>query len=517
MKVATPVQMNEIDRMTINGMGIPGVVLMENAALKVFEEVDKILGVLSRKTVIIFAGKGNNGGDGFAVARHLFNKDTRVIVYIVLPKKDIKGDAGINLDIIENMGVEIIELDNNTQVKDIENRLIEADLIIDGIFGTGLKGDVSGVIRSIIEAINGSGKHVLSIDIPSGLSGETGKVLGECIKAHKTVTFALPKVGLVIQPGCEYTGELIVADIGVPRRVIDSVNIKVELIDKGLVSSLIPSRHSETNKGDYGKIFIVTGSLGMTGAGCLTAGAALRTGAGLVYLGVPASLTSIYDTMITESITLPLDDGGSGYLKKEGLELVLKQLDKSTAAAVGPGLSVSDDIIQLVSRIIEYSKIPLILDADALNAISKDVEVLKKLRCEAILTPHPGEMSRLTGLSIEEIQHNRLEVACEFAKKWGVITVLKGYRTIVAAPGGKVFINPTGNSGMATGGTGDVLTGIIAGLVGQGIKPLGAAVAGVFLHGLSGDSVAETKGKHGLTAGDLVNEIPYAIKQLLLV
>ena len=514
MKVVTPAQMNAIDSMCINHIGIPGIVLMENAALKVVDEITESLQHIRGKKIYIFAGKGNNGGDAFAAARHLYNGDAKIKVYLLSEKKNIGGDAGVNLAVLEKMGIDVIELTDELQLEVLERELLDADMVIDGIFGTGLKGKITGLIEAVIRVINNSGRNVVSIDIPSGVSGETGAILGCCIKACKTVSFGLPKIGMIVHPGCEYTGELITVDIGIPAKAIEGTDIRTNIIEDNFVSKLIPRRYRASNKGDYGRVLIISGSVGMTGAGCLVAGAALRTGAGLVYLGVPSTLVPVYDASLIESITLPLEDNGLGYISKDSIKQILGHLKRVTVVAVGPGLSVNDDIVEIVSNIIANSEAPLILDADALNAVSRDVSVLKKLKAEAVITPHPGEMARLTGLSVKDVQDNRIEIAREFAAKWNIITVLKGAKTIIASPDGTIYINVTGNPGMATGGTGDVLTGVIAGLIGQGAKPLDAAVAGVYLHGLAGDSTAVMKGEHGLIAGDLLEELPYIIKGL---
>ncbi|NSW90378.1 MAG: NAD(P)H-hydrate dehydratase [Firmicutes bacterium] len=522
MQVVTPSQMGEIDARTINEYGIPGIVLMENAALKVLDEIEKMLGSVSYKRILVFAGKGNNGGDAFAVARHLFNKGAAVNVYIIANRNSIKGDAAINLAILDKIGlepVEIKEFDDTKerndskaeQIKHLENQLASADLIIDGIFGTGLKGEVTGIAAEIINMINSSGKTVISIDIPSGIDGTTGEVCGTCIKAHKTVTFGLPKIGLILYPGCEYTGELVVADISIPPKVIDSMDIKTNIIDERMVSLWIPKRAKQTNKGDYGRVLIISGSKGMTGAGCLAARAAHRAGAGLVYLAVPESLSTIYGASLTETITIPLKDEGKGYILSDNIEFLEKQMESKDVIAIGPGLSMNEDTIKLVRWIVENSTVSLVLDADALNITARDVSILKRLKTTAVITPHPGEMARLTGKSIEQVQRDRINTAKEFACKWEVITVLKGFRTVIALPDGTTYINLTGNPGMATAGTGDVLTGVIAGLMAQGIEPGFAAPAGVYIHGLAGDMASLKIGEYSLTASDLVEEIPYAI------
>ncbi len=513
MKAAAPKQMNEIDRAAISRVGLPGIVLMENAAIRIFDEVKKILVELPKKRTVVFAGKGNNGGDAFAVARHLHNNDVITEIYITCSKSEITGDSGINLKVIENMGIVPKELSENI-LNELSDSLKNADIIIDGIFGTGFKGEIKGIIKDAVCMINSSGKTVLSIDIPSGVNGTTGEVSGACIRAARTVTLCLPKTGIIIHPGCEYAGELVVADIGIPPEIMDKADIRTNTIDTGHISKLLPARKADSNKGDFGKVFIVTGSPGMTGAGCLSGKAALRSGAGLVYLGVPKSLSAIYDSLLIESVTVPLEDNGTGHISRDSIKQVLSQLKRSTVTAVGPGLSVSKDTIELVGSIIENSEAPLVLDADALNALSKDISVLKKCRGEVVITPHPGEMARLLSISIDDVQNNRIETAREFALKWNVITILKGSRTVVAFPEGTTYINLTGNSGMATGGTGDVLTGILAGLIGQGVKPADAALIGVHIHGLAGDRAAASKGECGLIAGDLIEELPYAIKQL---
>jgi ADP-dependent NAD(P)H-hydrate dehydratase / NAD(P)H-hydrate epimerase len=516
MNVVTPKQMNEIDKMAITQMEIPGIVLMENAALRVVEEIIRDFKPIKNKYIIAFAGKGNNGGDAFAVARHLYNMGAKLKIYIAAEEKSITGDAEVNLKIIENMGLDIVEILEFSKMDLIAQELAKADLIIDGIFGTGLKGEVTGVANSIINTVNASGKPILSIDIPSGVCGVTGKILGTCIKAYKTVTFALPKLGLILQPGSEFAGGLVIADIGIPAKVIDNMDSCIRMTETCEVTKLIPKRIADSNKGDYGRVFIISGSVGMTGAGILSGSAALRTGAGLVYLGVPSLLSSIYDAALFEAVTLPLEDEGRGVLSKKCIGQINDKLGRMSVVAIGPGMSAAEDIHEILEAVIYNSKVPVVMDADALNVLARDISLLGKLKADAVLTPHPGEMSRLTGMSIEDIQNNRINVAREFAQKWKVNVVLKGSRTIMAFADGDIFINSTGNPGMATAGAGDVLTGIIAGLIGQGLAVKDAVVAGVYIHGATGDRVAAKKGEHGLVAGDIVEELPYVVKQLII-
>ncbi|HHV59798.1 MAG TPA: NAD(P)H-hydrate dehydratase [Clostridiaceae bacterium] len=515
MLIVTPAQMSAIDKTTIEEVGIPGIVLMENAAIKVVNEIQKDFGPVEEKQFLVVAGKGNNGGDALAVARHLFNMGGKVTVFLCASAGEIKGDAKTNLKILEGMDIHVAEANNEEGYLRLYESLKTTSLVVDGIFGTGFRGEVAGWAKEIIKAINNSGKPVVSIDIPSGVSGETGAVGGVCINARKTVTFGMIKLGLAIYPGRQHAGEMVVADIGFPKKVIESFNIKTRLITGGYVAGKLPKRLPNTNKGDYGKVFLVTGSKGMTGAGCLAAKAALRTGSGLVYLGVPESLAHVYGANVQEAVSVPLREKEQGYPGRDSEAEIDKYLGQADVVAAGPGLSTKGDVPQIVSHIISTCTKPLVLDADALNAISMDISVLEKLKAGAVLTPHPGEMSRLTGLSIKEIELDRINVAREFSAKWNVHLVLKGAATVVAWPDGSIFINSSGNPGMATGGSGDVLAGMIASLIGQGLSVGDAAVAGVYLHGLAGDIGAKIKGQHGLIAGDIVEHIPNAMLEIV--
>jgi len=470
--------MNAIDGCSINEYGIPGILLMENAAIAVVTEAVSIMGGCRGKTVTAVAGRGNNGGDAFAAARLLLSRGAEVNVYLVGQKAGISGDALFNMTLLEKTGGIVNDLTEDQDLDKLTADMNRSHLILDGIFGTGLSREVSGLAASAISRMNASGKAILAIDIPSGIDGANGSIRGICVKAHTTVTFCLPKIGLVLNPGCEYAGKLITAEIGTPQGAVDKQNIRTELTDRELVSSLIPIRRQDSNKGDYGKVMVITGSTGMIGCGCLSSMAALRCGAGLVYTAVPGSLAPIYGASMAEPVVLPLEDGGRGCLSAHSAGQILKHMERMNAAAIGPGLTASEDIRLIVEQIMENSKIPLVLDADALNSISGNPAILKKLKASAVITPHPGEMARLTGLGISDIQEDRIGTASRFAAEYGVSVVLKGNRTVIAIPDGRIFINPTGNAGMATAGAGDVLTGMIAGLAAQGLSVCDAAVAG---------------------------------------
>lgn len=514
MKIATAAEMREIDRITIEEVGIPGMVLMENAGIQVVNTIKEMLENPIGKRVWVFAGGGNNGGDGLVVARHLFNHGAKVKVVLLTDPSSLKGDAWNNYLIAQRMNIEMMTLASRKDLMALKISLPSADLIVDAIFGTGLKGEVKGDAAEVIRMINSAQRPVVSVDIPSGLHADTGEVLGVCVQAAKTVTFGLPKVGLCLQLNSEYVGELVVADISIPRQVVMRQNLQHHLIHFGDIVSLFPPRPRESHKGTYGHLLVVAGSEGYTGAAALASLSALRVGTGLVTLGVPESLHDLMEIKLTEVMTKPLPETKQRTVSLRAVDPILDALQKCHALAVGPGLSVHPEVSYLLENLLSKVEVPVVLDADGLNAIADNPEVLKSCNAPVVITPHPGEMSRLCKLSVHQVQKNRLQVAKEFAQSYGVTVVLKGHRTVVADPKGNVYINSTGNPGMATGGTGDVLTGIIGGFLAQGLQPVQAATAGVFLHGLAGDFAAREKSESGLIAGDILEKLPYTMKEL---
>lgn len=512
MKAVTGTDMGKLDKYSIEKVGIPGIVLMENAALKIVKHIKLYLeqGQLVENNVVIVAGKGNNAGDAFAVARHLITGGSRVKLYCLFDKECITGDARINFDILQHMGTIIEFLHNDSELDGLSSDIKNAQVVIDGIFGTGFRGQVEGHFAKVIDSINKNSKYTIAIDITSGIEASTGKVADTCIQAHKTVTFELPKIGQLIYPGAQCTGHLVVESIGMPRQAIESIEINTNITDSDFVKAIIPKRKAEFNKGSCGKVVIVTGSLGMAGSGCIAAKASLRTGSGLVYIAGPSSLINIYQNVVPEAVAIGLKDN-NGIISEDSTSTILSMLRKCNVAAIGPGLSANNSIYNIISNIAESASIPVVLDADALNVLAKNTDVFSKFKKDIVITPHPGEMSRLTGLDVSYIQQNRIEVAKKYASLWGVVVVLKGARTIIANKNGELYINPTGNAGMATAGSGDALTGIIASLIGQGVGAYEAAVAGVYLHGLAGDMAAVSKGEHGLNAMDIVEKVPHAI------
>ncbi|MBU1427518.1 NAD(P)H-hydrate dehydratase [bacterium] len=513
MKVVTSQQMREIDRKAIEENNLSGLTLMENAGLGIFQSLKNIYPDLRLKKVIIFAGSGNNGGDGFVVARHLYNYGVKVKVFLLAPFHKIKGEAGENLNIIEKMGVELIEVET-VKLEEIQEAVQNFDLIIDAILGTGLQGKVTGLKAKMIDLVNVAGKEVVAIDVPSGLNADTGKIEGPCIKATHTITLALPKIGLMLFPGASFAGKVTIEDIGIPSCLLKNNKIKTNMVTKEIVKSLLPFRATYSHKGSFGKVLILAGSVGMTGAAYLASEAAIRSGTGIVILGIPRSLNQIMEVKLTEVMTLPLAETKKQSLGEDAEETILKLMKDFSVLGIGPGISRELETQRLVRKIIEKSNIPLVVDADAIYALSKDTNILKKVKVPMVITPHPGEMAKLINKGIDYILDDQLGIAREIAQEFGIMVVLKGARTIVANKEGEAYINIGDNSGMATGGTGDVLTGIICSLIAQGADSFSAAIAGVYIHSLAGDLARDIKGERGMIASDILSHVPQAFLSL---
>jgi len=508
LKVVTAQEMKEIDQKAILEFKIPGIVLMENAGRRVVEGVLEKLDGMQGRTVTIFAGKGNNGGDGLVAARHLFNMGVDVKVLLLENPDNITGDAAINLEIWKRMGQKVYAISQKDDFNAVRLFLVKTDLVVDAIYGTGFKGKLKDYVGRIIESINASQKPVVAVDLPSGLEADTGNVNGPCIRASLTVTFGLPKIGLLLEPGAGFTGDLRVMDISLPISLLEDEHLKLNLIVKDQVKGWLPFRPNTSHKGDYGRVLIIAGSRGMAGAACLAAEAAARSGAGLVTLAVPEAVYQPVAAKLTEVMVVPVPCTGEGTISKEALPILRGMMERADVLAIGPGLSGNSETGDVVRKIIVSSGIPLVLDADALNAMAGHTNLFGKVKAPFVLTPHPGEMGRLTGLSAASVQQDRLNLSRRWSTEWGAVLVLKGSRSIIASPDGTVYINPTGNPGMATGGSGDVLTGVIAGLLAQGMEASRATAAGVYLHGMAGDRAALEKGMPGLLAGDILHSLP---------
>ena len=514
MKVLTSKEMREIDRKTIEEIGIPGPVLMENAGIRITGAILKRFPRITEENVVIVAGKGNNGGDGFVVARHLFNLGARPNVLLLASKQELKGDASLNLGIAEKIGVEIAEVTKIEEWKKRRIGLFHASVIVDAIFGTGLLKPAEGLYATAIEDINKAPGFKVAVDIPSGLSSDTHLLIGPAVKADLTVALAAPKIGHVLPPAQEYVGELVISDISIPPFLFEDESLKLEVIEKKDALPYVQKRKRDSHKGTYGHLFVLAGSLGKTGAAVMAAKAALRMGAGLVTVGTPQSCWPVIARSMMELMTEALPETPQKTISEAALPMVLDLLKGKDAVLIGPGISAHPSTAKLVVSLMPKIKVPAVIDADGLNILADNPDALKSFSCPAVLTPHPGEFARLIRRSNKDVLDNRLALAAEFADKYKVFLVLKGYRTLVATPRGKIFINPTGNPGMATGGSGDVLSGMIASLIIQEKNILGATAAAVYLHGLSGDIGAKKIGERPLIAGDLIKYLPQALKEM---
>ena len=514
MKVVTTHTMQSIDQEAIAGHGIPGLVLMENAGRSCVEEITARFGAANGQRALIFAGSGNNGGDGYVIARLLAELGWSVKVAVLAEPARIQGDAATNL---ARLPAELVTFcSNGGELATLcGEEISRASLVVDALLGTGLRDDVSGIYLEAIELINASGLPVLSVDIPSGIHGTTGRILGRAVMADTTVTFAFAKLGNVLYPGAEFTGRLKVADIGIPARLMEEAP-GYEFLNSVCMAPMLHRRDRMAHKGNFGHCLIIAGSTGKTGAAALAANSAVRTGSGLVTLAVAESLHPILEIKTTEAMTVPLPDAGTGYLGSSAFPAIDKLLGTRDAVAVGPGIDRRPGTVALVHKLVESIAAPMVIDADGLNALAEDLTVLHRKKSNSVvLTPHPGEMSRLVGSTVPDVEAIRFSVAQEFSRSYGVYLVLKGARTIVAAPDGTAAINGSGNPGMATGGMGDVLTGILVSLLGQGYSTWDACRLGVFLHGYAADMVAGEKGEIGMNATDVQEKIPYATNRLL--
>ena len=509
MKIATAQQMRNIDRRAIREFGLSGTVLMENAATAVMAEMDKFFGGLAGSRIGILCGKGNNGGDGLALARRLRVRGVQVRVALLAPLSAVRGEAKVNLSIIQKMDV---ELKANASTNAISEVVAWADILVDALLGVGLSTPLKGTHAFAVELMNASGKPVVSVDVPTGVNADTGEVMGSAVRADLTVTMALPKRGLALYPGAEYTGTLRVADLGIPAEVIEKEKIAAGLLDRSSVMGIIDRGGPDAHKGAFGHALIVAGSPGKAGAAVMAAQGALRAGAGLVSVATPNELAPVIQAQVCEAMCVPSAESLEGTLGIGAEEELLKAAGAMTACAIGPGLSTHYETSQAVRNLIQRLTIPMVIDADGLNALAGHLELLKRLKAPVVMTPHPGEMGRLLGISSDDVQKDRIGIASAFARKYNVTLALKGAATVVATPDGRVFINGNGNPGMATGGTGDVLTGMIGGLLAQGYSATQAACLGVYLHGFAGDLAASEKGEISMTAGDLIGKISEAFK-----
>lgn len=506
--------MQEMDRLAIESHGIPGLELMESAGKGAARVLLAQFADCLKAGVGIICGKGNNGGDGFVIARYLADQHVRVTVYLLAKTSAIKGDAAANLKRLAPLKIPVIEIPDEGVFSQNISGMVQHGLLVDAILGTGLSADVKGFYKTVIDTINQSPTPVFAVDIPSGLNSDTGQPCGTCIRAQTTATFALPKIGHFIYPGAEYTGRLEIIDIGIPDAAVQTVRPKQHLLTAEWIRRRLQPRSADTHKGRTGHLLVVAGSVGKTGAAALTAASAMRAGAGLVTLSIAESLHPLAETLVLEVMTAPLTETRYGVLGDTAGDDIKKLVAGKACLAIGPGIGQAEETRSLIQKIIPQIEIPMVIDADGLNNLTGQTQLLQHLKAPAVLTPHPGEMARLINATPAEVQQNRLKCARDFATNFNVHVVLKGAATVIAHPDGKAYINPTGNSGMASGGMGDVLTGVLAGFITQGSTPEAAAHAAAYLHGAAADTLAKTIGPFGYLAGEVMNAIPGEIKKL---
>ncbi|MFH0728491.1 MAG: NAD(P)H-hydrate dehydratase [Pseudomonadota bacterium] len=514
MDIVTAAEMREMDALTITEFGLPGRVLMENAGRGAVRVMLERFPHITTGRVGVMAGRGNNGGDGFVIARYLSQKGIRVTVFLLARREDLRGDAAANLPLLDPLCVPVVEVPDEAAFTQQLIRLRHQDIWVDAILGTGLQSEVRAFYKMVINIINETGKPVFAVDIPSGLGSDTGRPCGASIQATVTTSFAFPKIGHILHPGADYTGHLEIIDIGIPHHIVARVGPRHHLLTPEKIAALLPRRKTDAHKGATGHLLVIAGSSGKTGAAVLTATAALRAGAGLVTLGIATGLDPLISPRILEVMTCLLPETHSGILGESAKEAIRHELTGKKCLAIGPGLGTLPVTRALIQGLVPDVTVPMVVDADGLNCLAEVPQLFLKAKAPIVITPHPGEMARLAGMSVPEVQADRIGCARNFATRFGTHVVLKGAATVIALPDGEVFINPTGNAGMASGGMGDVLTGIIAGLISQGLSPASAALAGTYLHGAAADHLAKTKGPFGFLAGEVMAGIPGEIGKI---
>jgi hydroxyethylthiazole kinase-like uncharacterized protein yjeF len=494
LKIASAKIMRAIDSFCINSLGIPGIVLMENAALKVLKNID----FNSSDSFCVVCSKGNNGGDGFAVARHLYVLGKDVEVFLIGIEEGMSSDCRINYEAALAVGIKMFEIKSDKDMDSLKSSLLSSQVVVDAIFGTGLVRKIEGIYDKVITLINESKKHVIAIDIPSGMDCDTGNVLGNCIKADSTVTFQLFKKGFFKYGADEYTGKVILEEIGIPPAAVEKFHEKEYFLDVSMIRKIIKKRDKYSHKGNFGRVLIISGSKGYSGAAYISTQSAVRSGAGLVTLSCHEDIQDILCSKLTEAMT-------SVYSDRDSLN---ELIDKSDAIAIGPGMGNSAETRSVLKNVLSRAHCPVVIDADGINVLENNVDLLLERKCPVILTPHPGEMSRLAGYGTDYIIENRMEVAREFAEKHNLTVLLKGYNTIITN-GDKLYVNSTGNSSMASGGMGDCLTGIIVSFIAQGYETTTAAYLAAFIHGYAGEKLSENMSC--VNAEHLIEYLPYII------
>ena len=509
--LVTADQMRSLDRRTMTEASVPSLVLMERAGAGVAHYLERRYAPLPGKAITIVCGKGNNGGDGFVAGRLLRRKKARVQVLILASPTELTRDAKIMCQRFQRLaGPSSVR--RPTSADDLGRRLSGSEVIVDAIVGTGLSATLSGLYLDAVMAINAAARPTVAVDIPSGLHADTGQALGAAVQADLTVTFGLPKIGLYVGAGIDCCGDIRLIDIGIPLAFVEALGSRFLLLTDVAAHAMLPKRRPSSHKGTYGHVGIIAGSVGKTGAAALAAMVALRIGTGLATVAVPSGANDVLEAKLLEVMTIPMPETKSHTFARSGLDRLLSFATARDAIAIGPGLTTHPETVDLVQEFVKRIDKPCVLDADALNALAGKVALLTQCKRPPIITPHPAEMARLEAESTtQSVNQDRLGTATRFARERGVFVILKGARTVIARPDGMVAICPTGNPGMATAGTGDVLTGMVGGLLAQGLSAWDAACTATYIHGLAGDLAARLQGQAGMVARDLIQQIPHAL------
>ncbi|PKN60595.1 MAG: bifunctional ADP-dependent NAD(P)H-hydrate dehydratase/NAD(P)H-hydrate epimerase [Deltaproteobacteria bacterium HGW-Deltaproteobacteria-11] len=505
MKVSSVDEMRAMDRYAVEQLGIPEAILMENAGQAAASVLSREIGIRDRK-IVIFCGAGNNGGDGFVVARKIHADGGSAKVYLMGDPEKFRGAARMNLEILAKLPVEVRPVES---MKKTRMDVLHSHGIVDAIFGTGLDREISGLAGEVIALINASGKKVLSLDIPSGVNGDTGRIMGVAVQADYTVTFGLPKIGAMLYPGYERCGKLYVCHISFPPSLYDRADIKIQVNRP----AALPPRDISGHKGSMGTALFIAGAAGYFGAPYFSAMSFLKAGGGYARLAAPRSMAPFIAGKGSEIVFIPQIETGSGSIALENKKSLIDLCEKMDMVVIGPGLSLDPETQRLVRELVKTIKAPVLIDGDGITAVSADLKIISKRKAPTVLTPHLGEMARMTGKSATEIDRQKIAVLQKTAGDLGALVVLKGAHSLIACPDERVFINLSGNSGMATAGSGDVLTGAIAAMLGLGLPLEEAVKKGVFIHGFAGDLAAAEKGEDGMTARDILDYLPQAMKQ----
>lgn len=511
MVVLTPQRMAKYDGYAIDTWGIPSAVLMENAGRTTYRLMKERY-LAGKRSVLILCGRGNNGGDGFVVGRYALRDGYLTTVILIGKKGDLKGDAALNMGLYESIGGPIVECVGGSE--GLAEAIDDAEMIVDAIFGTGLSKPVGGTEKEVIDEVNRSGKPVIAVDIPSGIDGRTGQPLGSAVKATHTFTYGYPKIGQLLCPGAYHCGRLTVVDISIPSFQENMVGIDGAVVDGEMIRAFLKERRPWDHKGTFGHVAVIAGSPGKTGAAHMTSLAALKIGAGLVTLLIPASLNQIMEVKLTEVMTYPVNDKGTGYFTLEAYNEVADFVRDKDVIVMGPGLSQEPETAALVRKLYQQVDKPFVIDADGINAFQGHIDLLKRVKRQTVLTPHPGELARLMGTTAKAVNEDRIEAGRRCVADTGANLILKGARTVIFSEKGDLYINPTGNPALAKGGSGDILTGFVGGALSQGYSAVEASILGAYLHGYIADTWTERNTDVDLLAGDLLGGLGEALRDI---